>query len=55
MFDQVHLAEISGLVGMIAFFVSAGVFAFVVTLALRAPKQKIDRLANLPLDENFKP
>jgi cbb3-type cytochrome oxidase subunit 3 len=50
MFDQVHLAEISGTVGMIAFFVSAGVFAFVVT-----PKQKIDRLANLPLDENSKP
>jgi hypothetical protein len=55
MFDQVQLANISGLVGMIAFFVCAGVYAFIVTLALRAPKQKIDRLANLPLEENSKP
>ncbi len=55
MFDQVHLAEISGTVGMIAFFVSAGVFAFVVTLALRAPRQKIDHLANLPLENESKP
>lgn len=55
MFDQVHLAEISGTVGMIAFFVSAGVFAFIVALALRAPSQKIERLANLPLEKEPKP
>ena len=55
MFDQIHLAEISRVVGMIAFFVSAGVFAFVVTLALRVPRQKIERLANLPLERESTP
>ena len=55
MFDQIHLAEISRAVGMIAFFASAGVFAFVVTLALRVPRQTIDRLASLPLEKESKP
>ncbi len=55
MFEQLHLAEISRTVGIIAFFVSSGVFAFVVTLALRAPCEKIDHLANLPLEKEPKP
>jgi hypothetical protein len=55
MFEQIHLAEISGIVGTIAFFVSSGVFAFIVTLALRAPREKIARLANLPLEKESKP
>jgi hypothetical protein len=54
MFDQIKLAEISGLVGMIAFFVSAGVFAFIVTLILRIPQKKIDSLAHLPLENDTK-
>lgn len=55
MFDQIHLAEISRVVGIIAFFVSAGVFGFVVTLALGVPRQKIERLANLPLEKESNP
>lgn len=48
MFHEVHFADWSAFVAVMAFAVSAAVFGFFLVGALRTPRAKIERDAALP-------
>ncbi len=42
----------SAICGILAFFFTAGIFAYVTWRAVRIPEARRDKLAAIPLDEN---
>lgn len=54
MFKEIHFADGSVMVGLLAFLVSFGIFLIVVIGALRSSNQTIKKLENLPLEDDQK-
>ncbi len=55
MFQQLQLPDWTTLVGALAFFATFAVFVTVVVHTLRMPRKKIERLENLPWEDDKKP
>ncbi|MGI9241263.1 MAG: hypothetical protein ACR2RV_10705 [Verrucomicrobiales bacterium] len=50
MFKRISYEEWHGMVPVIAFILTFGVFVFFVVRALRLQREEVNRLASLPLD-----
>lgn len=55
MFSQLQLPDWSTIIGAVAFFVTAMVFAAIVVSTLRMSKKKVDKLEHLPWEGDPKP
>lgn len=55
MFRQLQLPDWTTLAGAVAFFATFAVFMVVVVQTLRMPKKKIEKLENLPWEDDKKP
>ncbi len=52
MFKLFHFADSSVIMAILAFFFTAGIFAYVTIRAFKLPKARREKLANLPLDDS---
>ncbi len=52
MFKDLNFDDTAALAALVAFIVTSGAFAAIVWRTLRMKRQKIEHLANLPLEED---
>jgi hypothetical protein len=55
MFSQLHITDWSVIAGIVALLATFGAFVAIVVATLRYPKSKIEKLENLPWEDDQKP
>lgn len=55
MFSQLHITDWTAIAGVVALLVTFAAFVAIVVATLRCPKSKIEKLQNLPWEDDKKP